>query len=45
MKADFRKDREENLRKTVVSPVPGQSAFSLLWQYYVKGKKQFCHLP
>lgn len=45
MQADFRKDREENLRKTVLSPVPGQSTFSLLWQYYVRGRKAYSHLP
>ena len=44
MKDDFRKDREDNLRKTTLSPVPEQSAFSLLWQYYVKGRKTFMQL-
>ncbi len=44
MKADFGKDREENLNKTLVSPVPVQGTFSLLWQYYVKGKKRFSAL-
>ncbi len=41
MKADFRKDREENLSKARVSPVPTQTTFSLLWQYYVRGRKSF----
>ena len=44
MKDDFRKDREDNLRKTTLSPVPEQSAFSLLWKYYVKGRKTFMQL-
>ena len=44
MKEDFRKDREENLRKTTLSPVPEQSTFSLLWQYYIKGKKTYSKL-
>lgn len=44
MKEDFRTDREENLRKTVLSPVPEQSSFSLLWQYYAKGHKTFMQL-
>ena len=44
MKDDFRKDREDNLRKTTLSPVPEQSTFSLLWQYYVKGRKTFMQL-
>ena len=41
MRPDFEKDRQENLRQTVLSPVPEQSPFSLLWQYYVKGQKTF----
>lgn len=44
MKEDFRKDREENLRNTILSPVPEQSTFSLLWQYYIKGKKTYSKL-
>ena len=41
MKDDFRADREDNLRKTRLSPVPEQSSFSLLWQYYVRGRKTY----
>ncbi len=41
MRPDFAKDREANLRLAVLSPVPEQSTFSLLWQYYIKGKKTF----
>jgi GT2 family glycosyltransferase len=41
MRSDFKKDREENLRQTKLSPVPEQSTFSLLWQYYVKGRKTY----
>lgn len=41
MRPNFRKDREENLRQTKLSPVPEQSTFSLLWQYYVKGRKTY----
>jgi len=41
IRPDFEADRRENLQKTVVSPVPEQSTFSLLWQYYVKRKKTF----
>jgi hypothetical protein len=44
MKDGFCKDREENLRKTILSPVPEQSTFSLLWQYYIKGKKTYSKL-
>ena len=41
MRSDFKKDREENLRQARLSPVPEQSTFSLLWQYYVKGRKTY----
>lgn len=44
MKSGFQKDREANLRLTTLSPVPEQSTFSLLWQYYVKGKKTYSQL-
>lgn len=45
IKPDFRKDREENLSLTVLSPVPEQSTYSLLYQYYVKGRKKYSQLP
>ncbi|MBR1467861.1 MAG: glycosyltransferase family 2 protein [Bacteroidaceae bacterium] len=45
IKSDFRKDREENLRLTVLSPVPEQGTFSLLYQYYIRGKRKFSQLP
>lgn len=41
---DFKKDREENLRLAALSPVPEQSKFCLLWQYYVKRKKTWKQL-
>ena len=41
LRPQFKTDRAENLRCAVLSPVPEQSTFSLLWQYYVKGKKTF----
>ena len=44
MRPDFKQDRIENMRKTVLSPVPEQSTFSLLWQYYVRKKKTFSQL-
>ncbi len=43
-RGQFREDRRENLRLTTLSPVPEQSTFSLLWQYYVKGKKTWKQL-
>ena len=44
IRPQFKKDREENLRLAVLSPVPEQSTFSLLWQYYIKGKKTWKQL-
>ena len=44
MRPDFRKDREENQRLAVLSSVPEQSAFSLLWRYYIKGEKTYSEL-
>lgn len=45
MKPDFEADRRENLRRTVLTPVPEQSTFSLLWQFYFKRKKVWSDLP
>lgn len=45
MRPDFDADRAENLRLSQLSPVPVQSAFSLLWQYYVRRRKTFDQLP
>ena len=45
LKHRFRADREENLRKTVVSPVPEQTDISILWQYYVRWRRTFTQLP
>lgn len=44
MKPEFLADRERNLSLTKLSPVPEQGRFSLLWQYYVKGKKTYAAL-
>lgn len=43
MKADFRKDREENLRLAVENPL-ADAPGSLLWQYYIKGRKRWNRL-
>lgn len=43
MKADFRKDREENLRLAVENPL-ADAPGSLLWQYYIKGRKRWTQL-
>lgn len=44
-KADFRKDREAIQQDRVERKIPEQKRFSLLWQYYVKGRKRFSDLP
>ena len=43
--ADFQQDRDRNLALGILSPVPEQSTFSLLYQYYVKGRKKYSQLP
>lgn len=42
---EFQSSREENLAKSVLDPIPEQSAFSLLWQYYVLRRKTYNLLP
>lgn len=44
MRPQFEPNRKENLQKTVLSPVPEQSTFSLLWQYYIRKKKTWKQL-
>ena len=44
MRSEYRSVREENLARATVSVIKERTAFSLLWQYYVKGKKQFSQL-
>lgn len=44
MKADFAEDRKNNLRQAIVTPVPEQLPISILWQYYIKGKKTWKQL-
>ena len=41
MRPQFVADRERNLKSAVLSPVPEQTAVSILWQYYARGKKTF----
>lgn len=45
VRKDFAADRKENLEKAVLSPVPEQSTFSLLWHYYVRGVRAWSRLP
>ena len=45
IRADFQQDRDRNLALSTLSPVPEQSTFSLLYQYYVRGRKTYSRLP
>ena len=44
MCGEYKGVREQNLAATVVPVIKERSAFSLLWQYYLKGKKYFSQL-
>lgn len=42
---DFDADRQAIQQSRVEKEIPEQKSFSLLWQYYVKGRKYFSALP
>ena len=42
---DFERDRQEIQASRASSQTPERHPFSLLWQYYVKGRKTFSALP
>lgn len=42
---NFRSDRETIQHDRLARKIPEQKMFSLLWQYYVKGRKRFSDLP
>ena len=42
---DFEADRQAIQSSRVNKEIPEQRGFSLLWQYYVKGRKRFSELP
>lgn len=44
-KKDFDADRQTIQQGRVVTSIPEQRPFSLLWQYYAKGRKHFSDLP
>jgi GT2 family glycosyltransferase len=44
-KKDFADDRRRIQAGRVAKTIPEQRSFSLLWQYYVKGRKLFSTLP
>lgn len=43
-KKNFADDRRKIQKSRVAEKIPEQKSFSLLWQYYVKGKKTFADL-
>ena len=45
MRSDFKKDRDKNLKKTVVARPAGFFADSILWQYYFRKRKVARDLP
>ena len=44
LRSGYRSVREHNLAMTVAPVIKERATFSLLWQYYVKGKKYFSQL-
>ena len=44
MRGEYRSVREQNLAAVAVHVIKERSAFSLLWQYYLKGRKHFSQL-
>lgn len=42
---DFEPDRQAIQASRVAKEIPERRSFSLLWQYYVKGRKMFTQLP
>jgi hypothetical protein len=42
---DFEKDRQQIQASRVAQDIPQQRPFSVLWQYYAKGRKHFSELP
>ena len=44
-KADFKEDRREIQASRAEEKIPEQRMFSLLWQYYIRGRKTYDSLP
>ena len=44
MRTSYKSVREQNLAEAVAGGIKERAAFSLLWQYYLKGKKCFSQL-
>lgn len=41
----FEHKRMENMRKMVLAEIPELKSYSLLWQFYLKGRKHYSELP
>lgn len=41
----FEHKRMENMRKMVLTEIPELKSYSLLWQFYLKGRKHYSELP
>ncbi|MDR0892247.1 MAG: glycosyltransferase family 2 protein [Mediterranea sp.] len=41
LRPSFTAAREENLRKSTLQPIPERSTYSILWQFYAKGRRAF----
>ena len=44
LRGEYKEQREQNLAATTVAAINERARFSLLWQYYLKGKKHFSQL-
>ena len=44
LRGEYKPVREQNLAAATVPVIEERARFSLLWQYYVKGKKHFSQL-
>lgn len=44
LRSQFERDRHKNLSLTVLNPIPERYTGSILWQYYIKGKKTWKQL-
>ena len=44
MRGEYKSVREQNMAAAVVTHIKERTCFSLLWQYYLKGKKYFSQL-
>lgn len=44
LRGEYAAVREQNLAAATASDIIGRSRFSILWQYYIKGKKRFSQL-